>query len=62
VYYGTSSRSYAQAKGSGLDAGSIPSYSVSNLPTGSRYYFAVTAYDGSGSESDFSDEASKLVQ
>ena len=62
VYYGTSSRAYVQARGSGLDAGLTPSYVVANLPAGARYYFAVTAYDGSGSESDFSAEASKLVQ
>lgn len=61
VYYGTGSRDYAQAKGSGLDAGNCTSYVVSNLGRGSTYYFAVTAYDASGNESDFSNEASKSI-
>ncbi len=31
-----------------------PSFTVTGLETGARYYFAVTAYDTSGNESDFS--------
>lgn len=61
VYYGTASRAYAQAKGSGLDAGNCNRFVVSNLERGRRYYFAVTAYDASGDESDFSNEASKTL-
>jgi len=31
-----------------------PTFTVTGLETGSRYYFAVTAYDTAGNESDFS--------
>jgi hypothetical protein len=31
-----------------------PSFTVTGLETGTRYYFAVTAYDAAGNESDFS--------
>lgn len=61
VYYGTSSRSY-QPKGSGANAASSTSYVVGNLTVGATYYFAVTAYDASGNESDFSAEVSKTVR
>ena len=61
VYYGTASRDYAQAKGAGLDAGNCTRYIVDNLGRGRTYYFAVTAYDASGNESDFSNEASKSI-
>jgi hypothetical protein len=37
------------------------SYVASGLQRGQTYYFAVTAYDGSGNESDFSAEASKPI-
>lgn len=62
VYYGTSSRTYAQARGSGIDVGGALTYAVSNLQAGRTYYFAVTAYDGAGNESDYSPEVSKSIQ
>ena len=62
MYFGSASRSYAQTKGSGLDAGSTPAYTVSGLSSGRTYYFAVTAYDSNGNESEYSAEVSKLVQ
>jgi fibronectin type 3 domain-containing protein len=61
VYYGTTSKTY-QAKGSGLDASSAMNYVVPNLTVGKTYYFAVTAYDAAGNESDFSAEATKTAQ
>ena len=61
VYYGTGSRDYAQAKGMGLDAGNCTRFVVSGLERGRTYYFTVTAYDASGNESDFSNEASKSI-
>jgi fibronectin type 3 domain-containing protein len=61
VYYGTGSRDYAQAKGAGLNAGSCSTYVVTGLDRGLTYYFAVTAYDASGNESDFSNEARKTI-
>jgi hypothetical protein len=60
VYWGTASRTYQQAFGAGIPAAST-TYTVGNLPAGRTYYFAVTAYDGSGNESAFSAEASKTI-
>ncbi|HXT10429.1 MAG TPA: fibronectin type III domain-containing protein [Candidatus Angelobacter sp.] len=54
VYYGTSSRSYTSQVTSGTNLAAV----VSNLADGSTYYFAVTAVDALGNESDFSDEVS----
>lgn len=61
VYYGTGSRDYAQAKGAGVNAGGCTTYVVTGLDRGRTYYFAVTSYDSSGNESDFSNEASKTI-
>jgi hypothetical protein len=61
VYWGTAPRTYNQALGSGLGAGTSTSYTVGNLPSGRTYYFAVTAYDAAGNESTFSSEASKTM-
>jgi fibronectin type 3 domain-containing protein len=41
---------------SSVDAGNQTSYTLSNLEDGKTYYFAATAYDQYGDESDFSDE------
>ncbi|MGH7772383.1 MAG: fibronectin type III domain-containing protein [Candidatus Binatia bacterium] len=57
VYVGTSSRVY----GSPINVGNLTSYALTNLLVGSTYYFAVTAYDGSGNESGFSNEVSKSI-
>lgn len=54
VYYGTSPGSY----GAPINVGNVTSYPVTGLGSGT-YYFAVTAYDASGSESGFSNEGSK---
>lgn len=61
VYWGTTPGSYQQARGVGLAAGTATSYVVSNLPAGRTYYFAVTAYDASGTESTYSSEAAKSI-
>ncbi len=53
VYYGTSSRSYQQT----LDVGLATSVDVPGLAEASAYFFAVTAYDATGNESDYSSEA-----
>jgi len=57
VYVGTSSRVY----GSPISVGNLTSYALANLQVGSTYYFAVTAYDSNGNESDFSNEVSKSI-
>ena len=61
VYYGTTPASYFQQAGRGLDAGNITNYAATGLNKGARYYFAVTAYDASGSESIYSNEVCKDV-
>jgi len=52
VHYGTASGNYQVH----LDAGLNTTYTVTNLPDGVTYFFAVTAYDSSGNESGFSYE------
>jgi hypothetical protein len=57
VYWGTGSRNYNNI----VDAGNKTNQVVSNLVSGVTYYFAVTAYNSSAMESDFSLEASYTV-
>jgi hypothetical protein len=47
VYFGTSAGMYSD----NVDVGSLTSYTVSGLQPGTRYYFAVTAYNSNGNES-----------
>ena len=54
VYYGVQSRGYTNF----LILGNTTSVSISNLASGSIYYFAATTVNAVGLESDFSDEAS----
>jgi hypothetical protein len=56
VYYGNSSGVY----GTPITIGNQTSYTVTGLTAGT-YYFAVTAFDASGNESDFSNEVSKII-
>ena len=58
IYYGTSSGSYSQ----NIDVGDTTTYIVAGLTEGLTYYFAVTAYDTSMNESDYSNEVSKTIQ
>ena len=57
VYWGVASRSYTNS----LSAGSATTLTVSNLVIGTPYYFAATAYDTNGIESDYSAEASGSI-
>jgi hypothetical protein len=52
IYYGLLSDQYS----SSVDVGNRTSYTLSNLADGKTYYFAATAYDQYGDESDFSNE------
>ena len=53
IYYGVKSRKYDKK----VDVGNVTSGSV-NLEEKATYYFAATAYNTSGLESDFSNEVS----
>ena len=61
IYYGTAPGQYLQVRGKGLPVTST-SFTLSDLPVGTRYYFAVTAVDIAGNESALSAEASKTIQ
>lgn len=54
VYYGTESGNYTNS----VVAGNTTTATVSGLSSGVTYYFAITAVDGDGLESDFSNEVS----
>ena len=57
VYYGTASREYVYS----ADVGEINAYRLDDLLDGVTYFIAVTAYDTSGNESDFSNGVSVMV-
>ena len=52
VYYGTSSNNYSES----INVGNNTSVVISSLQKVTKYYIAVTAYNISGNESDYSDE------
>lgn len=56
IYYGTVSGNYTQQ----VDAGNVTSYTFT-LADGASYYFTITAYDTSGNESGYSNEAIKTI-
>src|SRR5271154_3267153 len=57
VYFGGVSETYTNK----ISAGDTTSAVISNLVSGATYYFAATAYDSTGLESPFSNEASYAV-
>jgi len=57
VYYGDASRHYTNS----IDVGNATQYTVLGLQEGQGYYFAVSAYDASRLESDYSNEIFYLV-
>jgi len=61
IYYGTAPGTYLQSVGQGLIVGDVTTYTVTGLSSGTRYYFAATAYDTSNSESIFSNEVFKDI-
>jgi hypothetical protein len=62
IYYGVAPKTYLQALGNGVSAGSVTTFQSPALEMGRTYYFSVTAIDGGGDESDYSNEVSKLAQ
>ena len=52
IYYGTASGEYSHR----IDVGITTGYTVENLKEGETYYFAATAYDHYGNESDYAIE------
>jgi hypothetical protein len=59
VYYGTAPGTYLQLPGQGLSVGNVTTHTVTGLSSGTRYYFAVSAFDSSGNESPYSNEVFK---
>jgi uncharacterized protein YfaP (DUF2135 family) len=57
IYYGTVSGKYSHL----LDVGNVTTYKVENLTVGTTYFFVVTDYNTSGTESVFSNEVAKTV-
>lgn len=61
VYYGSSSGKYDQALGSGYAVSVGTTFGLAGLTPGSTYYFAVTSTASGSQESDYSNEASKVI-
>lgn len=61
LYYGTAPGAYLQPYGQGISVGNVTTYTLMGLSNGTRYYFAVTAFDQSGNESAYSNEAIKDI-
>jgi hypothetical protein len=61
LYYGTAPGAYLQPYGQGISVGNVTTYTLMGLSNGTRYYFAVTAFDTSGNESAYSNEAFKDI-
>jgi hypothetical protein len=59
IYYGTAPGTYLQPFGQGLSVENVTTYTQKGLSNGTRYYFAVTAFDTIGNESGYSNEVFK---
>jgi hypothetical protein len=57
IYIGNTSCRYLQS----IDVGNVTNYQINNLIDGAPYYFAVSAYSSSRSESAYSNETGKLL-
>jgi hypothetical protein len=60
IYVGTAAGLYGYP-GSPFVVGLTGSYTVTGLPVGQTYFFAISAFDSSGSESGLSSEVSKSI-
>ena len=58
LYYGTASGIYDHS----VDVGNVTIYTLTGLKQGQIYYLAVTAYNTSNSESDYSNEVSGMTK
>jgi len=58
IHYGTASQDYSQVVA--LNNPSLNRYVIDSLPSGT-YYFAITAYNSKGIESDLSGEVTTTV-
>jgi CHRD domain-containing protein/VCBS repeat protein/FG-GAP repeat protein len=61
IYYGTAPGTYLQSVGQGLNVGKATTFTVTGLSSGTRYYFAATAYDTLNRESTYSNEVFKDI-
>jgi len=61
IYYGTTPGTYLQSVGQGLNVGNATTFTVTGLSSGTRYYFAATAYDTLNNESTYSNEVFKDI-
>ena len=61
VYYGRSSKNYGASNGGGVVDAKLAREHTLNLQDNFTYYFAVTAYDTAGNESDLSAEVSATL-
>ena len=57
IYYGVGSRAYTNV----VDVGNVLTCTITGLVEGVTYYFAATAYNVLGMESDFSNECAYTV-
>ena len=60
IYVGTAPGSYSYP-GSPIAVGRTDNYTITGLPSGQTYYFAISAFDLSGNESGLSSEVSKSI-
>jgi hypothetical protein len=60
IYVGTNSGTYS-FPGSPFVTGKVTSYPITSLPKGQTYYFAISAYNSAGVESELSAEVSKSL-
>ncbi|HNR66838.1 MAG TPA: fibronectin type III domain-containing protein [bacterium] len=57
IHYGTEPGQFSEV----IDVGNVTSHVIDQLQEGRTYHFAVTAYDYSGNQSDYSEEVSATV-